>query len=99
MVVGERGGPDVVVLGRVRVEDVHGAILLGGRRLGAVVLLLGLVLQVEKSQARLFFSPPFYRSSCRLSWQDSQNLATSQRTKFVVLRKKAKLQTSVMPMP
>lgn len=31
MVIGKRGRPDVVMLGRVRVEDVHGAIHLGGR--------------------------------------------------------------------
>lgn len=47
VVVDHRGGTGVLVFGGVGVEDVHRALLLGLRRLGGVVLLLGLVLRRE----------------------------------------------------
>lgn len=48
LVVDDRGGTVVLVFGGVRVEDVHGALLLGLRRLCRLLdLLLRLVLQEE----------------------------------------------------
>lgn len=44
VVVDHRVWPVVLVFGGVRVEDVHGALFLGWRGLGRVLLLLGVIL-------------------------------------------------------